>query len=111
MGLGQDEITETGPSPQECVEEPGKDPRANDSGSKRCGKIAQGASARGARHIHSMPPEQYKDAAPSDVSRGESTGADRSLEHTDKGSVLKEQTRGRMSYADAARIKLPFQKP
>jgi hypothetical protein len=38
------------------VEEPGKDPRANDSESKRCGKIAQGASARGARHIHSMPP-------------------------------------------------------
>jgi hypothetical protein len=57
MGLGQDEINEAGPSPQECVEEYGKDPRANDSGSKRCGKIAQGAGARGARHIHSMPPE------------------------------------------------------
>jgi hypothetical protein len=89
------------------VEEPGKDPRVNDSGSKRCGKIAQSASARGARHIHSMPAEQYKDAATSDVS----TGADSSLEHADKGSVLKEQTRGRMSYAEAARGKLPFQKP
>jgi hypothetical protein len=111
MGLGQDEITETGPSPQECVEEPGKDPRANDSGSKRCGKIAQGAGARGARHIHSMPPEQYKDAAPSNVSRGESIGADSFLGHANKGSVLNEHTRGRMSYAEAARIKLPFQQP
>jgi hypothetical protein len=91
------------------VEEPGKDPRANDSGSKRCGKIAQGAGARGARHIHSMPPEQYTDAAPSNVSRGESIGADNFLGHANKGSVLNEQTRGRMSYDEADRIKLPFQ--
>jgi hypothetical protein len=89
------------------VEEPGKDPRANEGGSKRCGNIAQGASARGARHIHYMPAKQYNDAAPSVVS----TGADSSLEHADKGSVLKGQARGRMSYAEAARGKLPFQRP
>jgi hypothetical protein len=54
---------------------------------------------------------QYEDTAPSDVSRGESTGADSSLGHANKGSILNEQTRGRMSYAEAARIKLPFQQP
>jgi hypothetical protein len=89
------------------VEEPGKDPRANESGSKGCGKIAQGASARAARHIHSMPAKQYNDAAPSIVS----TGADSSLEHVDKGSVLKGQARGIMSYAEEARGNLPFQQP
>jgi hypothetical protein len=45
IGLGQDEITETGPSP-----------RANESGSKGCGKIARGASARAVRH----PPDTHK---------------------------------------------------
>jgi hypothetical protein len=107
VGLGQDEITETGPSPQECVEEPGKDPRDNDGGSKGCGKIAQGASARAARHIHPMPAKQYDGEAPSILP----TGADSSLEHSDEGSVLKRQVRGRMSYAEAARGKLPFQLP
>jgi hypothetical protein len=89
------------------VEEPGKDPRANESGSKGCGKIAQGASARAARHIHSVPAKQYNDAAPSIVS----TGEDSSREHADKGSVPKGQARGRMSYSEAARGKLPFQQP
>jgi hypothetical protein len=90
-----------------CVEEPGKDPRANESGSKGCGKIAQGASAQAARHIHPMPANQYDGAAPSILP----TGADSSLEHADKGSVLKGQARGRMSYAESARGKLPFQLP
>jgi hypothetical protein len=107
MGLGQDEITETGPSPQECVEQPGKDPHANESGSKGCGKIAQGASARAARHIHPIPAKQYDGVAPSTLP----TGADSSLEHADRGSVLKGRTRERMSYAEAARGKLPFQLP
>jgi hypothetical protein len=53
MGLGQDEMTKAGPSPQECVEEPGKDSRANDSGSKRYGTVAQGAGARRAPPVHS----------------------------------------------------------
>jgi hypothetical protein len=111
MGLGQDEITKAGPSPQECVEEPGKDPRANGSGSKRYGKLAQGAGVRGARHIHPIPSEQSKDTAPSDKPRGESTGADGSLGHANRGSVLDKQTRGRKSNAEAARVKLPFQQP
>jgi hypothetical protein len=107
MGLGQDEITKTGPSPQECVEQPGKDPRANESGSKGCRKIARGASARAARHIHPIPAKQYDGVAPS-ISP---TRADSSLEHADRGSVLKGRTRERMSYAESARGKLPFQLP
>jgi hypothetical protein len=75
MGLGQEEITETGPSPQECVEQPGKDPRANESGSKGCGNIARGASAREARHVHLILEH-----------------ADRGLEHADRGSVLMGRT-------------------
>jgi hypothetical protein len=82
------------------VEQPGKDPRANESGSKGCGKIARGASARAARHIHPIPTKQY-DGVASSLSP---TRADSSLEHADRGSVLK---RERMSYAEAARGKLP----
>jgi hypothetical protein len=67
--------------PKMIVEEPGKDPRANGSGSKRYGKLAQGAGVGGARHIHPIPSEQSKDTAPSDIPRGESTGADGSLGH------------------------------
>jgi hypothetical protein len=89
------------------VEQPGKDPRANESGSKGCGKIAQGASARAARHIHPIPANQYDGVAPS-ISP---TGAESSLEHADIGRVLKGRTRERMSYSEAARGKLPFQLP
>jgi hypothetical protein len=89
------------------VEQPGKDPRANESGSKGCRKIARGASARAARHIHPIPAKQYDGVAPS-ISP---TGADSSIEHADRGSVLKGRTRERMSYAEAARGKLPFQLP
>jgi hypothetical protein len=89
------------------VEEPGKDPRANESGSKVCGKIAQGASARAARYIHPIPAKQYDGVAPSILP----TGADSSLKHADRGSVLKGRARGGMSYAEAARGKLPFQLP
>jgi hypothetical protein len=89
------------------VEQPGKDPRANESGSKGCGKIAQGASARAARHIHPIPTKQYDGVAPSTLL----TGADISLEHADRGSFLKGRTRKRMSYAEVARGKLPFQLP
>jgi hypothetical protein len=49
------------------VEQPGKDPRANESGSKGCGKIARGAIARAARHIHPVPAKQYDGVAPSVV--------------------------------------------
>jgi hypothetical protein len=65
MGLGQDEMTKAGPSPQACVEEPGKDPRANDHGSKRYGTLAQGAGARRARPVHPMPSEHTTYATPS----------------------------------------------
>jgi hypothetical protein len=101
MGLGQDEITETGPSPQECVEQPGKDPRANDGGSKGCGKIARGASSRAARHIHPIPAKQCDGV----TSSATPTRVGSSLEHADRGS--KEQTRGKKSYAEVARGKLP----
>jgi hypothetical protein len=66
---------------------PGRIHVPNESGSKGCGKIARGASARAARHVHPI------------------------LEHADRGSVLKGRTRERMSYAEAARGKLPFQLP
>jgi hypothetical protein len=64
MGLGQDEMTKAGPSPQQCVEKPGKDPRANDSGSKIYRTVAQGAGARGARPTQPMFSEQTNDATP-----------------------------------------------
>jgi hypothetical protein len=89
------------------VEQPGKDPRANESGSKGCRKIARGASARAARRIHPIPAKQYDGVAPSTSP----TRTDSSLEHADRGSVLKGRTRERMSYAESARGKLPFQLP
>jgi hypothetical protein len=55
MGLSQDEMTKAGPSLQEFVEEPGKDPPANDRGSKRYGTLAQGAGAQRARPVHPVP--------------------------------------------------------
>jgi hypothetical protein len=111
MGLGQDEMTKVGPSPQECVEKPGKDPRANDSGSKRYGTVAQGAGARRARPVHLTLSEQTNDATPSGRPSEESTGAGGSLEQTKGGSALGKQAWGRKSYAEATKGKLPFQKP
>jgi hypothetical protein len=91
MGLDQDEMTKAGPSPQECVEEPGKDPRANDRGSKRYGTLAQGEGARRARPIHPMTSEQITDVTALGRPSEGSTGAGGSLEQTKRGSVLVKQ--------------------
>jgi hypothetical protein len=111
MGLGQEEMTKAGPSPQECVEEPGKDPRANGRGSKRCGTLAQGAGARRARPVNPMTSEQIMDGTPSGRLREGSAGAGGSLEQTKRGSVLVKQAWESKSYAEATKGKLPFQKP